>query len=71
MTLKYNNDGRIIDHVPPRDLNDNDIEALVTHKRLFDSVEQAIADLTKRGIYSVPRKPRTTKDETIVTEDES
>ena len=71
--LRYNNDGRVIPHVEPRDLSDDDIQALITEKRLFSDENEAIEALTQHGVYSlVKASKRNTKTETVDTiEDES
>ncbi len=60
MILKYTGDGKRIPHVPMRDLYAKDMTRLI-EGRVFDSEEQAIELLTKRGIYSKPAKARKTK----------
>lgn len=64
MILKYNGDGRQhITGIPARDLDQHDLDRLI-EGGLFVSVDIAIADLTRRGLYSVVKvapKPKKTE----------
>lgn len=63
--LKYNGNGKQhITGIPARDLDQQDLDRLIA-SGLFVSVDNAIAALTARGLYSVvkvaPVKPKKTE----------
>jgi hypothetical protein len=62
--LRYNGDGKQhITGIPARDLDQHDLDRLI-EGGLFVSVDDAIAALTVRGLYSVPKAaPKPKKSE--------
>lgn len=61
--LKYNGNGKQhITGIPARDLDQHDLDRLITDG-LFVSVDIAIADLTRRGLYSVVKVVKPKKSE--------